>query len=79
LQFLCSIPFISFYSGAKKSFNPYIISLNNISGLEGHFWRATTLPELEMCGSRWVGKQGEGGGNRGFLEGKRTQGITFEM
>ena len=26
-----------------------------------------------------VGEQGEGGGDRGFLEGKPGKGITFEM
>jgi hypothetical protein len=30
-------------------------------------------------GSRWVGELGEGGGDRGFLEGKLGKGITFEM
>jgi hypothetical protein len=30
-------------------------------------------------GSRWVGEQGEEGGDRGFLEGKPGMGITFEM
>jgi hypothetical protein len=29
--------------------------------------------------SEWVEKQGEGGGNRGFLEQKLGNGITFEM
>jgi hypothetical protein len=29
--------------------------------------------------SGWVGEQGEGGGYRGFLEGKLGKGITFEM
>jgi hypothetical protein len=29
--------------------------------------------------SRWVGKQGEEGGDRGFSEGKLGKGITFEM
>jgi hypothetical protein len=29
--------------------------------------------------SRWVGKQGEGGGDRGFSEWKPGKGITFEM
>jgi hypothetical protein len=27
----------------------------------------------------WVGEQGEGGGDRGFSEGKLGKGITFEM
>ena len=27
----------------------------------------------------WVGKQGEGGRDMGFLEGKLLKGITFEM
>jgi hypothetical protein len=30
-------------------------------------------------GSRWVGEQGEGGRDSGFLEGKLGKGITFEM
>jgi hypothetical protein len=30
-------------------------------------------------GSRWVGEQGEGEGDRGFLDGKLGKGITFEM
>jgi hypothetical protein len=30
-------------------------------------------------GSGWVGEQGEGGGDREFLEGKLGKGITFEM
>jgi hypothetical protein len=30
-------------------------------------------------GSGWAGEQGEGGENRGFLEGKLGKGITFEM
>ena len=30
-------------------------------------------------GSRWVGEQGEEGGDRGFSEGKLGKGITFEM
>ena len=30
-------------------------------------------------GSGWVGEQGEGRWNRGFLEGKPGKGITFEM
>jgi hypothetical protein len=29
--------------------------------------------------SGWVGKQGEGGMDRGFSEGKPGKGITFEM
>ena len=29
-------------------------------------------------GSGWVGEQGEGGGDKGFLEGKLGKGITFE-
>jgi hypothetical protein len=29
-------------------------------------------------GSGWVGEQGEGGRDRGFLEGKLGKGITFE-
>jgi hypothetical protein len=29
--------------------------------------------------SRWVGKQGDGEGARGFLEGKLRKGITFEI
>jgi hypothetical protein len=29
--------------------------------------------------SGWVGKKGEQGGDRGFLEGKPGKGITFEM
>ena len=28
--------------------------------------------------SGWVGKQGEGGGGRGFSEGKQGKEITFE-
>jgi hypothetical protein len=30
-------------------------------------------------GSGWVGEQGEGGGDRGFSEGRLGKGITFEM
>ena len=29
--------------------------------------------------SGWVGEQGEGGGDSGFLEGKLGKGIIFEM
>jgi hypothetical protein len=29
--------------------------------------------------SEWVGKQGNGGEDRGFSEGKLGKGITFEM
>jgi hypothetical protein len=29
--------------------------------------------------SRWVGEQGEGRRDRGFLEGKLGKGITFEI
>jgi hypothetical protein len=29
--------------------------------------------------SGWVGEQGDGGGDRGFSEGKPGKGITFEM
>ena len=29
--------------------------------------------------SGWVGEQGEGGEDRGLLEGKIGKGITFEM
>jgi hypothetical protein len=29
--------------------------------------------------SGWVGEQGEGGGDRGILEGKPGKGIKFEM
>jgi hypothetical protein len=29
--------------------------------------------------SEWVGEQGEGEGDRGFLEGKLGKEITFEM
>jgi hypothetical protein len=29
--------------------------------------------------SGWVGEQGEGRGDRGFLEGEIGKGITFEM
>jgi hypothetical protein len=37
--------------------------------------------EMPGPGSRsgWVGKQGEGGEDREFLEGKLGKGITFEM
>jgi len=30
-------------------------------------------------GYGWVGEQGEGVGDRGFLEGKPWKGTTFEM
>jgi hypothetical protein len=30
-------------------------------------------------GNGWVGEQGEGGEDRGFLEQKLGKGITFEM
>jgi hypothetical protein len=30
-------------------------------------------------GSGWVGEQGDGGGDRGFSEGKLGKGITFKM
>jgi hypothetical protein len=30
-------------------------------------------------GSRWVGEQGEGEGDRGFSEGKPGKGIIFKM
>jgi hypothetical protein len=30
-------------------------------------------------GSGWVGEQGERGEDKGFLEGKQGNGITFEM
>jgi hypothetical protein len=30
-------------------------------------------------GSGWFGKQGDGGGYRGFLEKKLGKGIAFEM
>ena len=30
-------------------------------------------------GSGWVGEQGEGGGDRGFSEGKPGKEITYEM
>ena len=30
-------------------------------------------------GSGWAGEQGEGGEDRGFLEGKLGKGMTFEM
>ena len=30
-------------------------------------------------GSRWVGKQGLGVGNRGSSEGKQGKGLTFEI
>jgi hypothetical protein len=30
-------------------------------------------------GSGWIGEQGNGGGDRGFLEGKLRKRITFEM
>ena len=40
-------------------------------------------PSIGECRTRnrsgWVGEQREGGGNRGFLEGKLGKGITFEM
>jgi hypothetical protein len=36
------------------------------------------MPGPEM-GVRGLGSMGEGGGNRGFLEGKPGKGITFEM
>jgi hypothetical protein len=41
-------------------------------------------PSIGECqgarnGSGWVGEHGEGGGNRGFSEGKLGKGITFEM
>jgi hypothetical protein len=36
------------------------------------------MPGTES-GNGWVGKQGEGGGDRGFLEGKLRKGTTFEM
>jgi hypothetical protein len=29
--------------------------------------------------NRWVGKHGDGGGDRGFSERKLGKGITFEM
>jgi hypothetical protein len=36
---------------------------------------------MPVPGSRggWVGEQGEGEEDRGFLEGKLGKGITFEM
>jgi hypothetical protein len=43
------------------------------------------MPILDWTGtgtgneSGWVGDRGEGGGNRGFSEGKLGKGITFEM
>jgi hypothetical protein len=30
-------------------------------------------------GSGWLGEQGEGDGDRGFLKGKPGKGVTFEM
>jgi hypothetical protein len=33
----------------------------------------------QRSGSGWVGKQGEGGEYRGFLERKLGKGIAFEM
>ena len=40
-------------------------------------------PNIGECRTRnesgWFGEQGEGGGDRGFLEGKLGKGITFEM
>jgi hypothetical protein len=34
---------------------------------------------VSVCENSWVGEQGGGGGDRGFLEGKIGKGITFEM
>jgi hypothetical protein len=47
-------------------------------GREGSMPQCRVMPG---SGSRsgWVGEQGDGGGHRGFLEGKPSRGITFEM
>jgi hypothetical protein len=36
-------------------------------------------PSTWENGSGWVGEQGQGAGDRGFLEGKLGKGKTFEM
>jgi hypothetical protein len=37
------------------------------------------MPGLGMGLGGWVGEQGQGGGDKGFLEGKLGKRITFVM
>jgi hypothetical protein len=53
-------------------------------GLVGHQWEERPFGPVKGnegsgSGSAWVGEQGERGGLRRFLEGKRGKGIAFEM
>jgi hypothetical protein len=59
-------------------------------GLVTHQWRRSpwscegSMPQYRgmpgpRSGSGWVGEQGEAGGDRGILERKMENGITFEM
>jgi hypothetical protein len=50
-------------------------------GLVGHQWEERPLVRQcqEMGVGRLIGEQGEGEGDREFLEEKPGKGITFEM
>jgi hypothetical protein len=55
-------------------------------GQASHQWEerplvlCPSIGEGQGCEWEWVGgEQGEGGGNRGFSQGKIGKGITFEM
>ena len=55
-----------------------------INGRRGPWSCEDSMPQYRGMpgpgsGSWWVGEQGDGGGDRGFLEGKLGKGITFEM
>jgi hypothetical protein len=58
--------------------------LLDINGMRGPWSCEGSMPQYRGMpgpgsGSGWAGEQGEGGGDRGVLEGKLGKGIIFEM
>ena len=51
----------------------------DINGRRGPWYCEGLMPQCRGSRSKWVGKQEEGGWDRGFLEGKPGKEITFEM
>jgi hypothetical protein len=54
--------------------NPLIYTHQKIIGPE-----KPQCPSVGECQDREAGEGGEAGWDRGFLEGKREKGVTFEM
>jgi hypothetical protein len=58
--------------------------LVTIKGRRGPWSGEGSMPQYKGMpgpgsGSEWVGEQGQGEGDRGFLEGKLGKGIAFKM